>query len=423
MKYNTFLFDLDGTLTESGLGITRSVAYACAQMGYLVPEQAILDRFVGPPLIVSFMEYCGMSEDEARQATEHYRVRYRETGWKENRVYTGIPGILKSLKQRGAYIAIASAKPQVFVEKILTYFGLAPYFDKIVGIKFETTHADKCELIAEALPESYDKTRAAMIGDRKYDTEAARKMGVRAVGVAYGYGSREELEASGAQDIAMTVSELREILLDGAAPERGCFITFEGADGCGKSTQLRLLADRLTACGHELVITREPGGCPASEAIRELVLTPEFKGMSSECEALLYAASRAEHARQVILPALENGKFVLCDRFLDSSIAYQAYGRELGEDFIRQINAAIGALSPDRTLLFVGKREVVSQRLRANENLDRIEAESDAFVCRVYDAYERIHAAEPERVHIIDSNRSIEEIFEDVCADIGNLLV
>lgn len=423
MKYNTFLFDLDGTLTESGLGITRSVAYACEQMGYPVPEQAILDRFVGPPLIVSFMEYCGMSEDEARQATEHYRVRYRETGWKENRVYTGIPGILKSLKQQGAYIAIASAKPQVFVEKILTYFGLAPYFNKIVGIKFETTHADKCDLIAEALPCGCDKTRAAMIGDRKYDTEAARKMGLHAVGVAYGYGSREELEASGAQDVAMNVAELREILLGDTAPARGSFITFEGADGCGKSTQLRLLVDRLTACGHELVITREPGGCPASEAIRELVLTPEFKGMSSECEALLYAASRAEHVRQVILPALEDGKIVLCDRFLDSSIAYQAYGRELGEDFIRQINAAIGELSPDRTLLFVGKREVVSQRLRANENLDRIEAESDAFVCRVYDAYERIHAAEPERVHIIDSNRSIEEIFEDVCADIGNLLV
>ena len=423
MKYNTILFDLDGTLTESGLGITRSVAYACAQMGVPVPGQEILDRFIGPPLVPSFMEYAGMTEEKAREATEAYRVRYRETGWKENRVYTGIPAILKALKKHGAFIAIASAKPQVFVEKILNHFGLAPYFDRIVGTHFETMHADKCELIAAALPENCDLSRAAMVGDRLYDMEAARKMGLRAVGAAYGYGGHEELEKSGAQEIAATVSELGDILLEGLAPERGYFITFEGADGCGKSTQLNLLKDYLCERGHDLVVSREPGGCPISERIREVVLDPAYKGMSDECEALLYAASRAEHVRQVILPAIEAGKIMLCDRFLDSSIAYQAHGRELGEDFIRQINAMAGRIIPDRTLLFVGNREVVSNRLRANENLDRIEAESDDFVCRVYAAYDRIHAAEPERVHIIDSNRSIEAIFADVCRDIDALLI
>ena len=232
----------------------------------------------------------------------------------------------------------------------------------------------------------------------------------------------EELEQSGADEIAHTVDELRKILLPGVEKEKGLFITFEGADGCGKSTQMKLLAAWLSDCGYEIVTSREPGGCEISERIRDVVLDIRHKGMSDECEALLFAASRAEHVRSVIRPAVENGKIMLCDRFLDSSFAYQARGRELGDEFIRQINKYAREMTPDRTLLFVGKRETVSRRLRSNADLDRIEVEQDGFVQRVYQAYEELQAAQPERVHIIDSDRTIEEIFEDVKMDLAGLI-
>ena len=422
LKYDAILFDFDGTLTESGLGITRSVAYACAQMGLPVPGQEILERFVGPPLVAAFQMYTGMREEEARQATEHYRVRYREVGWKENRVYAGIAPMLRALKEAGCYLAIASGKPEVFVRQIAEHFGIAKYFDQIAGITFETTHADKCALIQRALPENANPARTAMVGDRLFDMEAAKKMGLQAVGALYGYGSRTELEDAGADEIAESVAALREILLPGVAPKRGLFLTFEGADGCGKSTQMKLLAEYLDARGYETVVSREPGGCVLSERIREILLDIRHKGMSPECEALLYAAARAEHVRQVILPGVASGKIVLCDRFLDSSFAYQARGRELGDDFIRQINAPAKLAVPDRTLLFSGDPQVILQRLRAGENLDRLEVESDDFFSRVNRAYAEIHAADPERVHVIDSNRGIEEIFEDVCVDVNGLI-
>ena len=421
LKYNTILFDLDGTLTESGIGITRSVAYAYEKLGLPVPEQAVLDRFVGPPLVAAFMEYAGLSEAEARHAADVYRERFSEIGWRDNRLYTGIAPLLKELKAQGCYLGIASGKPEIFVRRIADYFGFAQYFDAIVGIHMETTHADKHDLITQAL-NGRSIAGAAMVGDRKFDMAAARDMGLRAIGVSYGYGSHAELAESGADEIADSVAELREILLPGVPVAPGRFISFEGADGCGKSTQMNLLAERLRERGYDVLCTREPGGCEISERIREVVLDIRHKGMSSECEALLYAASRAEHVRQVLLPAVKSGKIVLCDRFLDSSFAYQARGRELGDEFIRQINAPARAITPDRTLLFVGDREAVSRRLRSGTQLDRIEVEGDSFVRRVYQAYEEIHAAEPERVHLIDSNRTIEEIFADVCADVDGLI-
>ena len=149
MKYNAILFDFDGTITESGIGITRSAAYAFEQLGLPVPTQEELDTFIGPPLVTSFMHYGNMDEAKAREATDLYRVRYRETGWKENRVYAGITPMLKALKKQGVYLAIASAKPELFVRQIAEYFDVAKYFDKIVGISMSmgTTHADKIDLL------------------------------------------------------------------------------------------------------------------------------------------------------------------------------------------------------------------------------------------------------------------------------------
>ena len=421
MKYKVLLFDLDGTLTESGIGITRSVAYAFERMGREVPSQEILDTFVGPPLVSSFMEHMNISEDEARNATNIYRERFSTIGWKENRLYTGIMPMLKALKKNGAYLAIASAKPELFVKRIAEYFGFAPYFDKIIGSTFENTSSSKLDLLKSALPDSYNPDEAAMVGDRLFDMEAAAQLGIRAIGVAYGYGTVEELKNSGADDVALTVEELTDILLEKHEREKGYFITFEGADGCGKSTQMKKLVEYLSDRGYDLVLSREPGGCPLSEKLRDVILDVNNQ-MSPECEALLYAAGRAEHVRTVIRPALEAGKIVLCDRFLDSSFAYQAHGRELGEDFIRQINKYALDTVPDRTLLFVGDREKVLCRLRSGENLDRIEREEDSFFCTVYHAYEKRLQEHPERIHKIDSDRGIDEIFEDVKKDIDELL-
>lgn len=413
---------MDGTLNESAAGITRSVAYACEKMGVSVPEQHILEKFVGPPLVASFMEYAGMTEEEAMRAVEIYRERFSTVGWKENRLYPGIAPLLKALKENGVFLGIASAKPDLFVKRIAEHFGFAKYFDKIVGATFQNKSADKCTMLTGAMPEDVDLSTTAMVGDRKFDMDAARKLGVAAIGVLYGYGDREELENSGADVLVESVDELYDVLLPGVKKPDGLFITFEGADGCGKSTQMKLLAEYLGERGYEVVVSREPGGCPISERIREIVLDINCKGMSDECEALLFAASRVEHVKTVIVPAVKSGKIMLCDRFLDSSIAYQARGRELGDDFVRLINKPAGIIKPDRTLLFVGKQEKISQRLRANENLDRIEVEQDSFVRRVYDAFEEIHREEPDRVHKIDSNGTIEEIFGAVLKDIGDLI-
>ena len=422
MKYEAVLFDFDGTIADSGLGITHCVAYACEKMGLEVPAEDTLRKFVGPPLVNSFREFTGLDRDRAMQAVSCFRERYNKLGWQECSIYPGIAPLLKALKKRGIYLAVASGKPQIFIERILNFFGLAACFDKIVGIVSEDADNDKRTLITHALPEGADLKHTAMVGDRKFDMEAAKALGLHAVGALYGFGSREELQASGADEIADDVAMLREILLPGEETERGLFISFEGADGCGKSTQMHKLARYLSNHGYEVVCTREPGGCPISERIREVLLDIRNLGMSSECEALLYAASRAEHVRTVILPGVAAGKIVLCDRFLDSSFAYQARGRELGDDFIRQINTAAAKAVPDRTLLFVGDREAVLKRLRAGENLDRLEVETDDFFRRVYEGYESVRTADPMRVHEIDSRGSIEEIFEKVLLDLSDLI-
>lgn len=422
LKYDTILFDFDGTIADTGLGIARSAAYACEKMGLDVPAEDTLRRFVGPPLVNSFQEFTGLDRDRAMQAVMCFRERYNKSGWQECGIYPGIAPLLKALKKRGVYLAVASGKPQIFIERIADFFGLTPCFDRIVGITTEDSKPDKQALIKQALPEGADPGKCVMVGDRRFDMEAARALGLHAVGALYGYGTRGELQASGADEIADDVAMLREILLPGEETGRGLFISFEGADGCGKSTQMHKLAEYLSNRGYEVVCTREPGGCPISERIREVLLDIRNLGMGSACEALLYAASRAEHVRTVILPSVAAGKIVLCDRFLDSSFAYQARGRELGDDFIRQINTAAAKAVPDRTLLFVGDREAVLKRLRAGENLDRLEVETDDFFCRVYEGYESVRAADPMRVHEIDSRGSIEEIFEKVLLDLSDLI-
>lgn len=196
---------------------------------------------------------------------------------------------------------------------------------------------------------------------------------------------------------------------------RGKFITFEGCDGCGKSTQLRLLSQYLTKNAIPHIFTREPGGGKISEAIRDILLNGKNMEMTDECEALLYAASRVQHLSDRVEPALSEGKLVICDRYVDSSLAYQAYARGLGLDFITKINAyALKNYLPDVTVFIDLTPEAAFQRKHGADENDRLEKAGMEFHRRVYEGYKAVAAAEPDRVICVDGTQTPDEIFADV---------
>lgn len=205
--YDVILFDLDGTLTESGIGITRSVAYALKKHGIVETDQRKLDRFVGPPLIDSFMGFYGFTAQQARQAVEDYREYYAVTGIFENRVYDGVPALLRALKAAGKRCVLATSKPEHYAVQILAHFELAAYFDLVAGATMDETRTNKADVIAYAL-ERIGPGRAVMVGDREHDILGARANGLPAIGVLYGYGSREELEAAGADYLAAAAEDI-----------------------------------------------------------------------------------------------------------------------------------------------------------------------------------------------------------------------
>lgn len=415
MKCDYVIFDFDGTVAETSRGIFNCIRYALEKMDLPIPGEDVMHRFIGPPLFTSFRDFCHLSDADAERAEALFREHYSAGGMFEAEIYPGLTPLFKALKEKGCWVAVASGKAEGALKKIIDHFGLTSYFDAITGSQLGSHNSDKRGQILAALPEGADLSRAWMVGDRCFDIDAGRALGMRTVAVGYGFGTREEFEASGAEFITDTMADLRELLLDGAPMSRGKFITFEGTDGCGKSTQMKKLGEYLTQRGYEVVSTREPGGCAISERIREIILSLDSRGMTRECEALLYAAARIEHVHEVILPALEAGKMVLCDRFLDSSIAYQAHGRELGEDFIRQINrAASEAVTPDRTLLFDIDRASARARMAQGAPLDRLEIEREDFFERVSQAYDALARSAPERICRIDSSGSIDEVFQDV---------
>jgi dTMP kinase len=196
---------------------------------------------------------------------------------------------------------------------------------------------------------------------------------------------------------------------------KGLFITFEGLDGCGKSTQMELLAEALTARGYVITMTREPGGTPLGEGIRDMLLDPRHHGMSVRAEALLYAAARAHLVEQVIRPALEDGQIVLCDRYIDSSLAYQGYGRGLGTDYILLVNDwGTDGLYPDLTLFLDLDDAVRSTRLAAVP--DRLEAEDEEFHQRVARGFRELLMLHRHRIRTVDATGSETEVQERVRA-------
>lgn len=215
MKRTYILFDLDGTLTDPMVGITRAVQYALKSYGIHEPDLKALCPFIGPPLKESFMKFYDFPEDKAQEAIGRYREYFADIGIFENQVYDGIEEMLKKLKAKGRTLLVATSKPEEFAVRILEHFHLDGYFDYVCGASMDEKRVKKGEVIAYALETAgmKDVSKSVMVGDREHDVIGAGENNMDCVGVLFGYGSRKELETAGAWKIAATVEELGEILL------------------------------------------------------------------------------------------------------------------------------------------------------------------------------------------------------------------
>ncbi|WP_313470463.1 dTMP kinase [Lysinibacillus sp.] len=195
------------------------------------------------------------------------------------------------------------------------------------------------------------------------------------------------------------------------------FITFEGPEGVGKTTVIQMIAKRLTEKNIDVLATREPGGIEIAEKIRTIILNPEHTAMDERTEALLYAAARSQHYFEKVRPALDAGKLVICDRFIDSSLAYQGFARGIGVDEVLSINEfAIGKKLPDLTILFDLAPEVGLARIYATDNreVNRLDVESLPFHQKVREGYLQLVERYPERIHVVNADQDIESVVEDV---------
>lgn len=220
MRYTTVLFDLDGTLVNSAEGITKSVAYALSKFGIQADERS-LTCFIGPPLIDSFMRFYGFSEEQAGEAVDFYRARYRTKGVYENTVYPGIGEALAALKREGVCTAVATSKPEVFANVVVDDMGLRPFLDGVFGAELDDKQlrrsgfrSEKADVIEYALDRLCvcDRSKVLMVGDRKHDIIGAKACGLDSCGVLWGFGDREELTAAGADYIAAAPTDIEVTL-------------------------------------------------------------------------------------------------------------------------------------------------------------------------------------------------------------------
>lgn len=213
IKY--LFFDLDGTLTDPKEGITKSVAYALESFGQHVENLDDLLVYIGPPLKWSFMEYAGLSDEQAEAAVAKYRERFKDIGIFENGVYEGIEGMLDKLQKAGFKLVLATSKPIVFADRILDRYGIAKYFGATFGSEFDGTRTDKAEVIKYAMEQTGAAPKETiMVGDRSHDVIGANKNNMKTIGVLFGYGDSEELLGAGAYKLAETVAELEDMLIN-----------------------------------------------------------------------------------------------------------------------------------------------------------------------------------------------------------------
>ena len=214
--YQYLLFDLDGTLTNPKEGITKSVQYALHHFGIDVDDPDTLTSYIGPPLIPSFMEFHGLTQEQALEALQVYRQRFASVGLFENEVLEGVPEMLCALKQKGRFLAVASSKPEAYVIRILEHFDLLQYFDEVVGASMDEKRSAKKDVIEEALHrmgKAPGDRNVLMIGDRMHDIEGARLCGLDSLGVYTGFAADGELEAAGATYVFHSIRSMADFLL------------------------------------------------------------------------------------------------------------------------------------------------------------------------------------------------------------------
>ncbi len=216
--YDLILFDLDGTLTDSGEGITKCVQYALSKYGIEEPDLNQLKKFIGPPLIDSFMEFYGFSREDATRAREIFNERYHPVGWKENKPYEGIEKVLKALEEEGKLLGIATSKPANMAEKVLEHFGLRKYFPILCAAPLNGINGEKPGRILAAVEEAKklgcEARNPIMVGDTKFDVWGAHECGMPCIGVAWGFAAEGEFEACNTEYVVNTMDELLNLLSD-----------------------------------------------------------------------------------------------------------------------------------------------------------------------------------------------------------------
>ena len=212
--FDTILFDLDGTLTDPGEGITNSVAYALKKYNIEVSDRSELYKFIGPPLKDSFMKYYGFDEAKAEEAIAYYREYFKDIGIFENKVYEGTEHMLRKLHGNGKRLVLATSKPEEFAIRILEHFGLKKYFAVVAGASMDSSRSKKGDVIAYAISlcEDFSKDTAVMIGDREHDIIGAKENGLKSIGVLYGYGDENELKTADADYIVSTTEDILKLI-------------------------------------------------------------------------------------------------------------------------------------------------------------------------------------------------------------------
>lgn len=214
-NYKYILFDLDGTIIDSSLGVTNSVMHSLKKLGEPVPQREKLLKFIGPPLFTSYTQYCGFSEEKANLAIEYYREHFEKKDLFNNVLYSGIEDVLSCIHDSEKTLIVATSKPEVFAKQILDRFGISKYFDFIVGATFDGKRNHKDQVLNHILDNCNidDKSNCVLVGDTRFDAIGAKTVGIDCIGVAYGFGTRDELLENGVITIADNMEDLKKILL------------------------------------------------------------------------------------------------------------------------------------------------------------------------------------------------------------------